>query len=203
MAKQNKKEVALAPESKPAASATPEPVNETQDAQESAPQPTEENDKADKVHLIVFKLGAEFYAIKIEQVKEVTITPSITRMPRTPDFVQGVANIRGDIIAIVDLEKRFGIRPEPVSEGLNPNLTYTLVIEAKDYSIGIVVKEVPQSLNLPMSKIDRAPSFLQDTNIKENYIEGIGKVDNRLIIVLDMHRILSSDEIKQLTGKSN
>jgi purine-binding chemotaxis protein CheW len=164
---------------------------------------SEEVVNEEKVHLIVFKLGAEYYAIKIEQVKEVTITPSITRMPRTPEFVQGVANVRGDIIAIVDLEKRFNIRPIPVTEGLNPNQTYTLVIEAKDYSIGIVVKEMPQSLNLAMSKIDRAPSFLQDTNIKDNYIEGIAKVDNKLIIVLDMFRVLSNDEIKQLTGKSN
>lgn len=163
---------------------------------ESAPE-----EKEEKVHLIVFKLGEEYYAIKIEQVKEVTITPSITRMPRTPDFVQGVANIRGDIIAIVDLEKRFQIRPAPVTEELNPNLTYTLVLEAKEYSLGVVVKEVPQSLNLAMSRIDKAPSFLQDTSIKDNYIEGIAKVDNRLIIVLDMHKILSSDEIKQLTGK--
>lgn len=158
-------------------------------------------EKEQKVHLIVFKLGEEYYAIKIEQVKEVTITPGITRMPRTPDFVKGVANIRGDIIAIVDLEKRFSIRPAPVSEDLNPNQTYTLVIEAKEYSIGVEVKEVPQSLNLAMSKIETAPSFLQDTNIKENYIEGIAKVDNRLIIVLDMYKILSNDEIKQLTGK--
>ncbi|WP_439882795.1 chemotaxis protein CheW [Pontibacter sp. MBLB2868] len=152
------------------------------------------------VHLIVFKLGAEYYAIKIEQVKEVTVTPEITRMPRTPEFVKGVANIRGDIIAIVDLEQRFGIRPAPVVDELHANLTYTLVIEAKDYSIGVVVKEMPQSLNLGMSKIDKAPSFLQDTNIQESYIEGIAKVDNRLIIVLDMFRILSGDEIKQLAS---
>ncbi|MEJ8802462.1 chemotaxis protein CheW [Pontibacter sp. H249] len=177
---------------------------------EVAPAPSEEASKSVKapeevkeenVHLIVFKLGDEFYAIKIDQVKEVTITPSITRMPRTPEFVQGVANIRGDIIAIVDLEKRFNIRPAAVAEGTESKLTYTLVIEAKEYNIGVVVREVPQSLNLSMSKIDRAPSFLQDTNIKENYIEGIAKVDHKLIIVLDMLRILSADEIKQLTGK--
>ncbi len=172
----------------------------------SAPDSSDAKDEIvseEKAHLIVFKLGEEFYAIKIEQVKEVTITPSITRMPRTPEFVKGVANVRGDIIAIIDLEKRFNIRPIAVSEVLNPNQTYTLVIEAKDYSIGIEVKEMPQSLNLAMSKIDRAPSFLQDTNIKENYIEGIAKVEGKLIIVLDMLKILSTDEINQLTGKSN
>ena len=152
------------------------------------------------MHLIVFKLGAESYAIKIEQVKEVTITPVITRMPRTPHFVKGVANIRGDIIAIMDLEERFHIRPEPLPEGLNPNITYTLVLEAKDYSIGVVVKEVPQSLNLPTSKIDRAPSFLQDTNISENFIEGLARINDRLIIVLDMNKILTQEEIKEISA---
>ncbi len=148
------------------------------------------------IHLIVFKLGKEFYGIKIEQVKEVTVTPNITRMPRTPDFVKGVANIRGDIIAIMNLEERFGISPENMD--VPGSLTYTLVIEAKEYSIGVVVREVPQSLNLAVSKMDKTPSFLQDIAIQENYIEGIAKVDSRLIIVLDMYKILSSDEIKQL-----
>jgi purine-binding chemotaxis protein CheW len=150
------------------------------------------------IHLIVFKLGAEEYGIKIEQVKEVTVTPNVTRMPRTPDFIKGVANIRGDIIAIMDLEERFGIRPAPLPSDLNPSITYTLVIEAKEYSIGVIVREVPQSLNLPMAKIDKTPSFLQDINIHENYIEGLAKVNNRLIIVLDMYKILTQDEIKEL-----
>ena len=150
------------------------------------------------LHLIVFKLGSEFYGIKIEQVKEVTVTPTITRMPRTPDFVKGVANIRGDIIAIMDLEERFGIRPDASTP--TANSSYTLVIEAREYSIGVVVKEVPQSLNLSVSRMDKTPSFLQDIAVQENYIEGIAKVDSRLIIVLDMYKILSGDEIKQISN---
>jgi purine-binding chemotaxis protein CheW len=157
-----------------------------------------ETTKEEMIHLIVFKLGEEEYGIKIEQVKEVTVTPSVTRMPRTPDFIKGVANIRGDIIAIMNLEERFGIRPAPIADDLNPHITYTLVIEAREYSIGVIVREVPQSLNLSMTKIDKTPSFLQDINIHENYIEGIAKVNNRLIIVLDMYKILTQDEIKAL-----
>lgn len=150
------------------------------------------------VHIIVFKLGTEDYAIRIEQVREVTVTPSITRMPRTPHFIKGVANVRGDIIAIMDLEERFGLRPAPITENPNPNFTYTLVIEAKEYSIGVIVREVPQSLNVGLSRIDRTPAFLQDVNVHENYIEGIAKVDNRLIIILDMYKILTQEEIKEL-----
>ena len=73
------------------------------------------------------------------------------------------------------------------------------MLEARDYSIGVVVKEVPQSLNLPTSKIDRAPSFLQDTNISESYIEGLARINDRLIIVLDMNKILTQEEIKEIS----
>ncbi|WP_114779384.1 chemotaxis protein CheW [Botryobacter ruber] len=183
---------------KPDETATEQPKETVATQKEAAPKTNGASEQT--IHLVVFKLGTEEYAIKIEQVKEVTVTPSITQMPRTPSFIKGVANIRGDIIAIMDLEERFRLRPA-VNDGDVLGNTYTLVIEAKDYSIGVVVKEVPQSLNLPVSKIDKAPSFLQDINIHENYIEGIAKIGERLIIVLDMFKILTVDEIKQLTGQ--
>ena len=149
------------------------------------------------VHLIVFKLGEEEYGIRIEQVKEVTITPEITRMPKTPAFIKGVANIRGDIIAIMDLEERFQIRTvEPEAD--KPRHTYTLALEASDYTIGLIVRDVPQSLTIPVSKLDKAPAFIQDMNINVNFIEGIGRVGGRLIIALDILKILSAEEVQLL-----
>src|SRR6476620_294583 len=98
---------------------------------EETPAPKEQKEAVAEttVHLIVFKLGTEEYGIRIEQVKEETITPEITRMPKTPDFIKGVANIRGKIIAIMDLEERFKIRPEGDATSRN---SFTLAIEAKD-----------------------------------------------------------------------
>lgn len=152
-----------------------------------------------RLHLIVFKLGLEEYGIRIEQVKEVTITPEIARMPKTPPFIKGVANIRGDIIAVLDLEERFNIKPAvPVDGEKSYQNTYTLVLESKEYTLGLLVREVPQSLTLPISKIEKTPSIIQDININDNYIEGIGKLGNRLIIVLDIQRILTSEETEQL-----
>jgi purine-binding chemotaxis protein CheW len=152
------------------------------------------------VQLIVFRLGTEEYGVRIEQVKEVTITPDIARMPKTPAFVKGIANLRGDIIAIIDLEERFGLRRG--KGDLSTGLTYTLAIEAHDYTIGIVVREVPQPLSLPVSAIERAPEFLQDSNIQEKYIEGIARFDNRIIIVLDMMKLLTPSEIMQLNPRA-
>ncbi|TPE43224.1 chemotaxis protein CheW [Pontibacter mangrovi] len=198
MAKESKETKKSAPEpaaTQPAAS-KPEPAPDKQDKQEKpVSEAAREQVAPEMVHLIVFKLGGEEYAIRIDQVKEVTLTPTITRMPRTPEYVKGVANVRGDIIAIIDLEKRFQIKPEP-AEGVQNS--FTLVVEADEYSIGVDVKEVPQSLNLPLTKIDKAPSFLQDVSVSENFIEGIAKIENRLIIVLDMHKILTQEEINQL-----
>ena len=159
-----------------------------------------EINRESSVHLIVFKLGSEEYGIRIEQVKEVTLTPEFARMPKTPPFIKGIANIRGDIIAVMDLEERFRIAPvipENENSGTKRN-SYTLVLEAKDYTIGLMVREVPQSLTLPVSRIEKTPSFIQDLNINDNYIEGIGKLGSRLIIVLDFHKILSFEEVEQL-----
>jgi purine-binding chemotaxis protein CheW len=149
------------------------------------------------VHLIVFKLGNEDYAIRIEQVKEVNITPEITRMPQTADFIKGVANIRGDIIAIMDLEERFKL---PTDSNLAKTLknTYTLVIESGNFNIGILVKDVPQSLTVPVSKIDKTPGIIQSVNINENYINGIAKYEGRLVIILDIQKILSMEEMELL-----
>lgn len=152
------------------------------------------------VQLIVFRLGGEEYGIRIEQVKEVTLTPEIARMPKTPRFVKGIANLRGDIIAIIDLEERFRLRQssnEPVT-----GVTYTMALEAKDYTIGIIVREVPQPLLLPAASIEKTPEFIQDLNINDKYIEGIARLDNRIIIVLDMLKLLTPEEIMQLRPKA-
>lgn len=152
-----------------------------------------------EVHLVVFKLGMEEYGIKIEQVKEVTTTPDIARMPKTPSFIKGVANIRGDIIAVMDLKEKFNIHKD---EGTpKKDISYILVVESPDYTIGLIVNEVPLTLSIPLSKIDKTPNIIRERNINENYIEGIGKAaDGRLIIILDIYKILSMEEIQALPG---
>lgn len=151
------------------------------------------------VQLIVFRLGDEDYGIRIEQVKEVTITPEVVRMPKTPPFIKGITNLRGDIIAVVDLEERFQLRPagRPV-----PDFSYTLAVEAPDYTLGLLVREVPRPVTIPVSAIEPAPEFVQDSGQREKYLEGIAKLpgDQGVIIVLDMLKLLSPSEIMRLPG---
>jgi purine-binding chemotaxis protein CheW len=152
------------------------------------------------VQLIVFRLGDEDYGIRIEQVKEVTVTPEVVKMPKTPPFIKGIANLRGDIIAIVDLEERFQLRPagRPV-----PDFSYTLAVEAADYTLGLMVREVPRPLTIPVSLIEAAPEFVQDSGQRDKYLEGIAKLPNSegVIIVLDMAKLLTPSEIMRLPGR--
>ena len=152
------------------------------------------------VQLIVFRLGDEDYGIRIEQVKEVTITPEVVKMPKTPPFIKGITNLRGDIIAVVDLEERFQLRPagRPV-----PEFSYTLAVEAPDYTLGLIVREVPRPITIPVSAIEPAPEFVQDNGQREKYLEGIAKLPNGqgVIIVLDMPKLLTPSEIMRLPGQ--
>ena len=154
---------------------------------------------AELVQLIVFRLGDEDYGIRIEQVKEVTVTPDVARMPKTPPFIKGIANLRGDIIAIIDLEERFRLRPagRPV-----PERSYTVAVEGADYTLGLMVREVPRPFTLPLSQIEPAPEFVQDVSTRDKYLEGIAKLpEGGIIIVLDMRKLLTSNEVMRLPGK--
>lgn len=154
---------------------------------------------AELVQLIVFRLGDEDYGIRIEQVKEVTVTPEVARMPKTPPFIKGIANLRGDIIAVIDLEERFRLRPagRPL-----PEHSYIVAVEAADYTLGLMVREVPRPFTLPLSQIEPAPEFVQDSGTRDKYLEGIAKLpDASIIIVLDMRKLLTPSEVMRLPGK--
>jgi purine-binding chemotaxis protein CheW len=154
---------------------------------------------AELVQLIVFRLGDEDYGIRIEQVKEVTVTPEVARMPKTPPFIKGIANLRGDIIAIIDLEERFRLRP---SGRPLPERSYTVAVEAADYVLGLLVREVPRPFTLPLSQIEAAPEFVQDSSTRDKYLEGIAKLpEGGIIIVLDMRKLLTPSEVMRLPGK--
>lgn len=157
---------------------------------------TERREKQEGAHtaqLIVFRLGGEEYALEIAQIKEVVPTPSIAKVPLTPVYVEGVANIRGNILAIVNLEKKFNLPPSNEYKGRQ---TYTLVIESEEVQIGFLVHEVPNTLSIPIKEIDDSPALIQDSAQDSHYIKGIAKVDNRLIIILDLPYIISKNEIQ-------
>lgn len=141
------------------------------------------------MQIVVFKLGQEEYALQIGQIKEVVQTPAITTMPQSPSYVRGVANIRGNIIAIVDLEERFGLRAK--TEGQQNDGNYTLVVASDELKMGVLVRDVPNTLAIGESAIDQSISNADE----QSYIKGIVKLDKRLIILIDIFKTMSGKEL--------
>jgi len=156
-----------------------------------------------RIQLIVFKLVGEEYAMPIEQIKEVVITPSIARVPRTPGYIKGVANIRGNVIAIMDLEEKFHLK-EPDEEGSEENRgNFTLVIESDDHKIGILVREVPNTLNTTVSAIDHSTEVMQYSSLDGDSITGVVKVNDRMIILIDIMKMVSSEDMSNINKRQN
>lgn len=150
--------------------------------------------------IVVFKLGQEEYGLHIDQIKEVVITPTITRMPQTPPYVKGVANIRGNVIAILDLEEKFGLQRNTESAKTGNN--FTLVIESEEYKMGILVREVPNTLSISSSSVEDS-IFTGDNQQEQSYITGIVKLDKRLIIMIDIFKVITEQEAQQLFKNKN
>jgi purine-binding chemotaxis protein CheW len=149
--------------------------------------------------IVVFKLGQEEYGLPIDQIKEVVITPTITRMPQTPLFVQGVANIRGNVIALLDLENKFGLQRN--NDSVHSGNQYTLVIESEEFKMGILVREVPNTLTISSGDIESS-IFMGDQQSEQAYITGIVKLDKRLIIMIDIFKVINEQEAQQLVKKN-
>lgn len=136
--------------------------------------------------IVVFKLAGKEYGFHIDQITEVVLTPPITRMPRTQSYIRGVANIRGNMIAMVDLEEKFALKSDEQAIG-----SYTLVIESDAMKIGILVSDVPNILSVLTDNIEQLSSGDQGNA----YVTGIIKLEERLIIMIDIFKAISENEI--------
>lgn len=154
--------------------------------------------------LIVFQLGGVSYALHIDQIKEVVITPQITRLPQTPEYIKGVANIRGNIITILDLEERFELKEAEDMQEDEENVQYTLVMESEEYKAGILVNKVPDTLNVAEEEIEDAGNIASNGALDGQYIQGIVKQENQLIVLMDMLKLVESlDSVHMLKAKKN
>lgn len=155
---------------------------------------TRNGSQSKTLQLIVFRLAGGEYAMRIDEVKEVVVTPAIAKVPLAPPFIKGVANIRGNILAIVDLENRFGLRATDQQENQQ---NFTLVIESDELKVGILVKEVPNTLAVSPDDIDQTTDLLQEASDKGGYIKGIVKTadGNRLIILIDVFKAIGREEL--------
>jgi purine-binding chemotaxis protein CheW len=142
--------------------------------------------------LVSFVIENEEFGVDILKVQEIIRTVEITRVPKSPEFVEGVINLRGKIVPVIDLRKRFGIAKRE-----RDNETRIIVVELIDKVVGFLVDKVKEVIRVEKSIIEPPPELT--TNISTNYITGVAKLQDRLLILLDLDRVLSSNEQERLT----
>jgi purine-binding chemotaxis protein CheW len=148
-------------------------------------------DSGEEIQLVVFKLNNEEYGVEISQVREIIKMTKITNIPRAPPFLEGVINLRGQITAVMDLKKRLGLKGR--AEGEKARI---IIGEIGDIVMGMIVDSVSEVLRIEVKNIDPTPSI--STEIEAEYIRGVGKVGDRLIILLDIEKILTPKEVAQV-----
>lgn len=142
-----------------------------------------------KVQMVVCRVDDQEYGIEVEAVKEILKAKKfkITPVPNSPPAIEGVINLRGKVSYIYNARKRFNCADRPVDEE-----TKIVVIPLEEATVGLLVDEVTDILDLPAGEIEEAPEFI--TGIDGRYIKGIGKVEDRLIIILDATKVLTEEE---------
>ena len=158
---------------------------------------TQERVQADKY--LSFSLGSENYGLEILKVREIIGIIDITPLPQTPDYVKGVINLRGKIIPVIALRTKFGL---PSVE--HTDATCVIVVEVRftdsteQFSIGVIVDTVNEVLDIQREQIEPAPDFGCD--VSTEFILGIGKVDEKVVILLDIDKLMTESEVKALNS---
>jgi purine-binding chemotaxis protein CheW len=144
-----------------------------------------------ELQIVGFRIGNETYGVRIGAVREIVRVPEITAVPSAPDTVEGVINLRGKIIPVMDLRKRFG-HTEITANKKNR----ILVVELDNKLLGLIVNSASEVLKIPPSEIEAPGSVFADG--ESGYVTGVGKLKGRLIILLDISKLLHRPELKRL-----
>lgn len=141
--------------------------------------------------VVVFHLAGEAYGVDIRFVREIIPVASITRLPNAPAFVEGVINLRGHVLPVLDLRKRFGLSSE-----VDPRRTRIMVAEVNAHTVGLVVDSVSEVLRVAESTVEPATGALVGVELR--FVEGVAKLPDRLVILLDLEHLLGKSEARAL-----
>ena len=147
---------------------------------------------------LTFMLGGEMFSIDILCIKEIIWYASLTEVPMMPACIRGVINLRGAVVPVMDLSSRFGKPSTPVTKSsCIVIIEVATQVEGERQNMGVVVDSVQAVLEIPASEIEPPPSF--GAKIRPDFIEGIGKVNGKFVILLNVNRVLSTEEIGQMS----
>lgn len=142
------------------------------------------------IQLVVFRLGREEYAVSILQVQEIKRITEITRVPHSPDYIKGVMNLRGSVLPVIDLKKRLNLPPKEYTDD-----TRIIIIKVEDINVGMIVDAVSEVTTIDQNNIE--PPQVVVGGIAADYLSGVGKLENRLLILLNTDAIVGmGQEVK-------
>ena len=143
------------------------------------------------LQVVGFRIGSETFGVRIASVREIVRVPEITSVPNAPEAIEGVINLRGKIIPVMDLRKRFG------SPNVQPDKkNRILVVELEKRLLGLIVNSASEVIKIPPSEIEPPGTVFAEG--ESNYVTGVGKLNGRLIILLDIEKLLHRPEFKRL-----
>ncbi|MBB1075024.1 purine-binding chemotaxis protein CheW [Rhodoferax sp. 4810] len=146
---------------------------------------------------LTFMLGGEMFSISILSIKEIIWYANLTEVPMMPACIRGVINLRGAVVPVMDLSNRFGKPSTPVVKSTCiVIIEVPTAVEGEHQNMGVVVDSVQAVLEIPTSEIEPSPSF--GAKIRPDFIEGIAKVNGKFVILLNVNRVLSTEEISQM-----
>ena len=152
--------------------------------------------QAEVFQLVSFEIADEEFGIDILKVQEIIRVLDVTRMPNAPAFIEGVINLRGKIVPVIDLRRRFNRQPKE-----NDGNTRIIVVELSGKTVGFLVDRVQEVIRGETTIIESPPDLV--TNVQTRYITGVAKLNDRLLLLLDLDQILKADEQEALVLKAN
>src|ERR1700722_16701007 len=146
-----------------------------------------------ELHIVGFRVGRETYGVPITSLHEIVRVPEITAVPDAPDYLEGVINLRGKIVSVMDLRKRFGDKQATLKKH-----NRILVVEHSGKLAGLIVDSATEVLKIPAADVEPPPAAFQEGGL--NCVTGLGKVAGRLIVLLDMNKLLAPASLLQENG---
>jgi purine-binding chemotaxis protein CheW len=137
-----------------------------------------------ELHIVGFQVGRETYGVPIKSLHEIVRVPEITAVPDAPDYLEGVINLRGKIVSVMDLRKRFGEKQAAIKKQ-----NRILVVEHSGRLAGLIVDSASEVLKIPADAVEAPPAVFQEGGL--NCVTGLGKVAGRLVVLLDMSKLLA------------
>jgi purine-binding chemotaxis protein CheW len=147
----------------------------------------------DELQLVSFNIGSEEFGVEILKVQEINRMVEITRVPQAPHYVEGVINLRGKVIPIIDLRKRFSLEVKEYDKN-----TRIVVVDINGNIMGMIVDAVSEVLRLSSSTIEPPPEIV--TGVNAEYIKGVAKLEDRLLIFLDLSKVVDASELAALNN---